>query len=571
MYFGAFSAEKEKDVVAAKLRKRRRQMNNIRRIYFVICGLAIALLFCIIFGFHRNVNVAYEPEESVRQIEYNVSLGETGVSMEGVIDSSDVRDRYIAFYTVHQNVRVTVGKNVVYEVSSPENPFGKTPGSGWNFVAVRGTHIGSIITIELSSPYDQNKHRVPDFYDGSKYSIMKMVLFRELPSLMICFLTIMVGVVILIYCIIIKRRGDVGKSVITLMHLGTFAAFLGIWSANESSCLSMVFGKSLFSTYLAYLSLMLMVPPFILFTRDMFADKDHIIWKVCCFMSLTDIVGTTLLQVFQIYDYKETLWAMHATCMFFMFVVIYMAVKEARQGVLTKEMKINVLSLILIIFGFVFDLAIYYITKGSANVFGRVCFLAYIVILCYMFTREIADLTSKGKEAEMYHKLAFTDALTGVWNRTAYSRKIAQYDQEELEHAQVFVMDLNNLKWCNDNMGHQLGDNYIIRAATFVNELFEKKARVYRIGGDEFCVLTRDMTREKIQEISRVLEDEKIEVRIKGEDKVFYGRIASGFEQYREGDKDVYQIAKRADKKMYEKKRKIKETDRLSKSEKSHS
>lgn len=327
----------------------------------------------------------------------------------------------------------------------------------------------------------------------------------------------------------------------------------------------------MFSTYLAYLSLMLMVPPFILFTRDMFADKDHVIWKVCCFMSLTDIVGTTLLQVFQIYDYKETLWGMHVTCIFFMFVVIYMAVKEARQGVLTKEMKINVLSLILIIFGFVFDLVIYYITKGSANVIGRVCFLAYIVILCYMFTREIADLTSKGKEAELYHKLAFTDALTGVWNRTAYSRKIAQYDQEELEHAQVFVMDLNNLKWCNDNMGHQLGDNYIIRAATFVNELFEKKVRVYRIGGDEFCVLTRDMTREKIQEISRVLEDEKIEVRIKGEDKVFYGRIASGFEQYREGDKDVYQIAKRADKKMYEKKRKIKEMDRLNNPEKSHS
>ena len=36
-------------------------------------------------------------------------------------------------------------------------------------------------------------------------------------------------------------------------------------------------------------------------------------------------------------------------------------------------------------------------------------------------------------------------------------------------------------------------------------------------------------------------------------------------------DKDVYQIAKRADKKMYEKKRKIKEMDRLNNPEKSHS
>lgn len=534
-------------------------MKNIRRIYFILCGLFIVFLFFIKAEFKRNVSIVYEPEQGVKQAEYTLLSEGDGVTLQGVIEPSDVRDRFIAFYTVHQNVRVTIGKNVVYEISGADNPFGKTPGSGWNFVAVKGTHIGNVVEIKLSSPYAQTDKRIPDVFDGSKYGIMKMVLLEEIPSLIICFLTILIGLVILIYCIIIKRKGNVGNSAMTLMHLGMFSTMMGIWSANESSCLSMVFGRSLCSTYLAYFSLMLMVIPFMLFTRDMFADREHVIWKVCCVMSLTDIIGTTLLQVFQIYDYRETLWGMHATCIFFMFVVIYMAIKEAREGVLTKEMKVNVLSLILIIFGFVFDLAIYYITKGSANVIGRVCFLLYIVILCYMFTREIAELTNKGKEADLYHKLAFTDALTGVWNRTAYSRHIAQYDQEGLKHVQVFVLDLNNLKWCNDNMGHQLGDSYIIHAATFVNNLFEKKAKVYRIGGDEFCVITKDMTPEEIEKMSRILGEKEIEVRVKGEEKVFYGSIASGFESYRQGDQDVYQIAKRADAKMYERKRKMKE------------
>lgn len=58
-------------------------MKNIRRIYLMVCAVSIILLFCIIIGFHRNVNVAYEPEESVKQMEYNVSLGETGASMQG--------------------------------------------------------------------------------------------------------------------------------------------------------------------------------------------------------------------------------------------------------------------------------------------------------------------------------------------------------------------------------------------------------------------------------------------------------------------------------------------------------
>lgn len=536
-------------------------MKNIRRIYIVICGFSMILLFSILAGFHRNVKSVYEPVDSVEKANYDLSLDESGVSLKGVIAPSDVRDRYIAFYTIHQNVRVTVGKDIVYEVLAADNPFGKTPGSGWNFVALKGTHIGSVIEIRLSSPYAQTNDRVPDVYDGTKYSITKMILFQELPSLTICFVTLLVGVAILIYCIIIKRKGNVGGSVMSLTYLGAFATLLGVWSANESTCLSLAFGRSLFPTYLAYLSLMLMVLPFMLFTREMFADRDHVIWKVCFVMSLTDVGGAILLQLFHILDFRETLWGMHATCIFFLCAVVYMAVKETRQGVLSREMKINVLSLLLIIAGFVFDLVIYYVTKGNANIIGRVCFLAYIVILCYMFTREIAALTIKGREADMYHKLAFTDALTGVWNRTAYSRNIAQYDQEALEQAQVFVMDLNNLKWCNDNMGHQLGDNYIIHAATFVDQLFSKDAKVYRIGGDEFCVLTSNMSEEEIGNIFKVLKETKIEVRVNGEDKVFYGRIACGFDRYREGDQDIYQITKRADTKMYEWKRMLKEMD----------
>lgn len=536
-------------------------MKSIRRIYLIICGLSMILLLSILAGFHRNVKNVYEPEDSVEKVNYDLSLDESGVSLKGVIAPSDVRDRYIAFYTIHQNVRVTVGKEIVYEVSAADNPFGKTPGSGWNFVALKGTHIGSVIEISLSSPYAQTKDRVPDVYDGTKYSITKMILFQELPSLTICFVTLLVGVAILIYCLIIKRKGNVGGSVMSLTYLGTFATLLGIWSANESTCLSLAFGRSLFPTYLAYLSLMLMVLPFMLFTREMFADRDHVIWKVCFIMSLTDVGGTILLQLFHILDFRETLWAMHATCIFFLCAVVYMAVKETRQGILSREMKINVLSLLLIIAGFVFDLVIYYVTKGNANIIGRVCFLAYILILYYMFTREIAALTIKGREADMYHKLAFTDALTGVWNRTAYSRNIAQYDQEALEQTQVFVMDLNNLKWCNDNMGHQLGDSYIIHAATFVDQLFSEDAKVYRIGGDEFCVLTSNMSEEEIGHIFQILQEKKIEVRLNGEDKVFYGRIACGFDRYQEGDRDVYQITKRADAKMYEWKRKLKEMD----------
>jgi len=146
--------------------------------------------------------------------------------------------------------------------------------------------------------------------------------------------------------------------------------------------------------------------------------------------------------------------------------------------------------------------------------------------------------------------------LTGCYNRTAYVRHIAQYEKSDLEMVQVFVLDLNNLKLCNDNYGHTFGDNYIIHASNFIMNRFEENAKIYRIGGDEFCVLTRGL---KLSEVQKILaEIEKFSLELTANEAVFRGCIACGFAQYEPGDADVYAVARRADAKMYENKEKMK-------------
>ena len=50
------------------------------------------------------------------------------------------------------------------------------------------------------------------------------------------------------------------------------------------------------------------------------------------------------------------------------------------------------------------------------------------------------------------------------------------------------MLDLDNLKYINDNYGHEIGDNYISKAAeTFVNSTPENTI-ISRISGDEFFV-----------------------------------------------------------------------------------
>ena len=92
-----------------------------------------------------------------------------------------------------------------------------------------------------------------------------------------------------------------------------------------------------------------------------------------------------------------------------------------------------------------------------------------------------------GQRNAIYKELATTDILTGIYNRTAFTKWEAEY-QENFSNTSIVLCDLNNLKYYNDNYGHEIGDKYIIDAAHIIKEAFKDKGQCYRIGGDEFVV-----------------------------------------------------------------------------------
>ncbi|MFW5736075.1 MAG: GGDEF domain-containing protein, partial [Halanaerobium sp.] len=51
------------------------------------------------------------------------------------------------------------------------------------------------------------------------------------------------------------------------------------------------------------------------------------------------------------------------------------------------------------------------------------------------------------------------------------------------------ISDLDNLKFVNDNFGHQAGDDYIVRAAELIKDSIRTEDIAARIGGDEFAVI----------------------------------------------------------------------------------
>jgi diguanylate cyclase (GGDEF)-like protein len=100
--------------------------------------------------------------------------------------------------------------------------------------------------------------------------------------------------------------------------------------------------------------------------------------------------------------------------------------------------------------------------------------------------------------------LAYRDALTGVKNSTAYNEMAVDIERcmrsgEPLRYA-ILVADLNFLKMTNDMYGHEVGNQFLIRASKVICNVF-KHSPVYRIGGDEFVVLLKNEDLESMNEL----------------------------------------------------------------------
>ncbi|MBO7450101.1 MAG: GGDEF domain-containing protein [Clostridiales bacterium] len=92
--------------------------------------------------------------------------------------------------------------------------------------------------------------------------------------------------------------------------------------------------------------------------------------------------------------------------------------------------------------------------------------------------------------------LSTTDLLTGVKNRNSMNNRILyNYDGSEPIAAPfgLFFVDVNGLKTINDTKGHLAGDNLLKDVAGTLSEIF-KDYEVYRVGGDEFLVITPDIS-----------------------------------------------------------------------------
>lgn len=149
------------------------------------------------------------------------------------------------------------------------------------------------------------------------------------------------------------------------------------------------------------------------------------------------------------------------------------------------------------------------------------------------------DLEKRRMMLEL-ERMSFVDLLTGLYNRNRYNKTLQNLEQDPPKSLGIVYVDMNGLKEINDSYGHDYGDFMIQETANLIQQVFDKDA--YRIGGDEFIALRRDMQeeefRDKVDELHEIFKQHK-------------NLNVSIGSHWNEGDFDIHRDIAKADELMY--------------------
>ena len=171
---------------------------------------------------------------------------------------------------------------------------------------------------------------------------------------------------------------------------------------------------------------------------------------------------------------------------------------------------------------------------------------------CYMIFILLLILFCRAR-----YKKIITDKLTGLSNRYAMDmeikKQLRQYKKDKTDSFYIIACDLDNFKTINDTWGHAEGDRALVLIAEVLSiAAAAYNAEVFRIGGDEFVIITDTAEKGLADCITLHIKDKLDAIAFRDD---FAIRMSTGTALY-DGTIAVTELIDCADKKLYEAKNK---------------
>jgi diguanylate cyclase (GGDEF)-like protein len=176
-----------------------------------------------------------------------------------------------------------------------------------------------------------------------------------------------------------------------------------------------------------------------------------------------------------------------------------------------------------------------------------------------IITNIVAETIERIRQEKQINYMAYYDALTGLPNRTLFRDRLTQAVLHAKRYNGMFAvifMDLDSFKYVNDTIGHEGGDDLILKVSQKLSESLRKSDSVSRFGGDEFLLMFNNIS--NTENVCRIA-DKIINIfkePFTARDQEIYISVSAGVAVYPYDGEDADTLIRNADIAMYQAKSK---------------
>ncbi len=158
-----------------------------------------------------------------------------------------------------------------------------------------------------------------------------------------------------------------------------------------------------------------------------------------------------------------------------------------------------------------------------------------------LLEKEIERRNKAEKKSVVFKARSEHDPLTGAYNRYVLNSTCQKWCDEaakdENKKISVTILDVDNFKYFNDKFGHMFGDKVLMTVYSVIKKNCTNDDAVIRYGGDEFFIVSRNLTDDKVlqrsKKISRdlseqIIADGKYREKVTITQGIVNGRMSSG-------------------------------------------
>lgn len=439
-------------------------------LFVLLCALDYARIGDAMTLHREGWLVSGEPVD-ILPTRVQCAAGEVTV-LSTTLDARFDQPRAMCFYSVFQNVRLCLDGQEIYRFDRPEKETMQAAPSYWNVVYLPKDSAGSLLQIELSTPYQQYANVLPEIRSGTPRQADRYVLLKTMPRLAAALAVLLMGLVFAVVAALMRyySLGSAG-----MYSLSLFMMMLAIFLAAQQTSLLINLYDGI--SYILLQNVAFMLCP-VLYTRYLMRVYRGSWRSFARFLHGASILSCGLIVALQVLGVRDMPEMMYLTGVLCAAVILYVLWLELRKK---RRLLVCLFALLL-----VYAAVLYYFTD-SITWLVYVGIFAYLYILMYrviykavraqarQIRLEAALEVSRSEMATIqitshffYHTLDSIRALIRLDADKAYKMTgdFAKYIRhrvdgiERMQETVPFSRELRSIRAYTDIKQAQLGDRF---------------------------------------------------------------------------------------------------------------